>query len=78
MRSMEGVVTIVQEGRFQLLDDSGVSHLFILDHSATLEPEQLPPLQREQTRVRVSYRAAHGLLAHMAEKLVLVDRRQGE
>jgi hypothetical protein len=74
MRSMEGVVTIVQEGRFQLLDDAGVSHLFILDHSAPLEPEQLPPLQRDQNRVRVSYRPADGLLAHMAEKLVIMDR----
>ena len=26
MLSMTGLVTIVQEGRFQLLDDDGVSH----------------------------------------------------
>ena len=32
MKTMEGVVTIVQESRFQLTDDQGASHLFILGH----------------------------------------------
>ena len=32
---MEGVVTLVQEGRLQLTDDRGVSHLFILGYSGT-------------------------------------------
>ena len=41
MASMDGVVTIVQEGRFQLTDDAGVTHLFILGHAAAAEPEQL-------------------------------------
>ena len=58
MRSIEGVVTIVQEGRFQLVDDAGVAHLFLLGHAAAADPEQLAPLQREQARVRVTYRAA--------------------
>ncbi|WP_202397227.1 hypothetical protein [Teichococcus coralli] len=67
---MEGVVTIVQEGRFQLTDDGGVSHLFLLSHDAAAEPEQLPPLQRRQARVRVSYTPARnliGLVAHAVE-----------
>ncbi len=72
MEYIEGIVTIVQEGRFQLVDRDGVSHMFVLYHSAPPEPEQLPPLQRDQARVRVDYRQAHnivGLLAHSIARL---------
>ncbi len=67
MRSMEGIVTIVQEGRFQLTDDTGASHLCILDRNAAAEPGQLGPLQRRQARVRVHYtrpRKLIGLVVH--------------
>ena len=74
MRSIEGLVTIVQEGRFQLVDDAGVAHLFLLSHAAAADPEQLVPLQREQARVRVNYRPTPRLIAHTAERLVLLDR----
>lgn len=70
MRSMEGVVTILQESRFQLTDDAGVSHLFILAHDTLGEPDQLEPLQRRQARVRVRYTAPRniiGLVAHSIE-----------
>jgi len=72
MQSIEGIVTIVQESRFQLLDGEGVSRMFLLSHKAALEPEQLPPLQHEQARIRVDYTAAHsiiGLLAHSVARL---------
>ncbi len=39
--TMDGVVTVVQESRFQLTDDAGVSHLFILSPDAAAEPDQL-------------------------------------
>lgn len=52
---MAGVVTIVQEGRFQMTDDDGISHLFILSHNAAAETDQLVALQNRQTRVRVRY-----------------------
>lgn len=70
MRSMDGVVTILQESRFQLTDDTGVSHLFILGHDTLGEPDQLEILQRRQARVRVRYttpRNIIGLLAHSVE-----------
>ncbi|MDJ0386889.1 hypothetical protein QMO56_02075 [Roseomonas sp. E05] len=73
MKTMEGVVTIVQEGRFQLTDDGGVSHLFLLSHDAALEPEQLPPLQHRQARVRVHYTAARNLIALVAHSLERAD-----
>jgi hypothetical protein len=77
MQSVDGMVTIVQEGRFQLIDDDGVGHLFLLGHAAALDPEQLAPLQRDQTRVRVSYRYAPDLIAHVADKIVQVTPRCG-
>jgi len=70
MNSMEGVVTIVQESRFQLTDDAGAGHLFVLAHRSLAEPDQLEALQRRQTRVRVDYtepRNIIGLLAHAVD-----------
>lgn len=72
MKTIEGNITIVQEGRFQLRDPDGVFHQFELSHKAPLEPEQLPPLQRDQARVRVRYTAAEdviGFVAHRIERL---------
>jgi len=71
---MAGVVTIVQEGRFQLVDDAGVAHLFILEYATSTDPRQLVALQREQARVRVMYRSAGHLIGHAAAKLILLDR----
>jgi hypothetical protein len=76
MRSVEGIVTIVQEGRFQLIDDNGVAHLFLLGYGAAVEPEQLPPLQHAQTRVRVSYRPAPDLIGHRAVRIMLANPRR--
>ena len=67
MDVMEGVMTMAQESRFQLTDDRGVSHLFILGHGAAAEPDQLAPLSRQQARVRVHYTRPEnviGLVAH--------------
>jgi len=71
MLSMTGVVTIVQEGRFQLLDDDGVSHQFLLKYSAAPDPEQLPALL--QQRIRVSYSNPTNLIGHAAHKIVLLE-----
>lgn len=73
MQSMEGIVTIVQEGRFQLLDGAGVGHMFLLSHDAPLEPEQLRPLQHEQARVRVEYAAAHDIIGLLALGVTRLD-----
>jgi hypothetical protein len=71
MLSMTGVVTIVQEGRFQLLDDDGVSHQFLLAYSAAPDPEQLPDLL--QQRIRVSYSNPADLIGHAAHQIVLPE-----
>ena len=70
MKIIDGVVTIVQESRFQLADGDGVSHLFVLSYSARAEADQLTDLQRRQARVRVRYTTARnviGLVAHSVE-----------
>ncbi|HYZ62730.1 MAG TPA: hypothetical protein VE650_09770, partial [Acetobacteraceae bacterium] len=67
MKTIEGIVTIVQESRFQVTDDAGVAHLFILGRETLAEPDQLEPLQRTQARVCVRYSEARnviGLVAH--------------
>ncbi len=66
MQSIEGIVMIVQESRFQLTDTKGVSHMFELYHSAAAEPEQLTPLQRDQTRVRVDYDNGENVIGFVA------------
>ena len=68
-KSMEGVVTIVQESRFQLTDDEGVSHLFVLGHSSLAEPDQLEPLQGRQARVRVRYVEPRNIIGLVAKSV---------
>ena len=68
-KTMEGIVTIVQESRFQLTDDAGVSHLFILAHSASAEPAQLEPLQHRQARVRVRYTVPRNVIGLVAKAI---------
>jgi hypothetical protein len=71
MLSMTGVVTIVQEARFQLLDDDGVSHQFLLAHSAAPDPEQLTALLRQ--RIRVSYSNPSNVIGHTAHRILLLE-----
>ena len=69
---MVGTITIVQESRFQLTDDQGASHLFLLGPNAAAEPVQLEPLAAQQARVRIRYRTGENVVAALAEA-VFVD-----
>ncbi|MER2265949.1 hypothetical protein [Methylobacterium oxalidis] len=69
MPTMRGVVTIAQESRFQLTDEKGVSHLFLLSPHALAEDDDLEPLQREQARVRVTYEPARNILGYRARRI---------
>lgn len=71
MRTMRGVVTIVQEGRFQLVDEAGVSHLFLLGHAAAAEPSQLPVLRGHTASVR--YTSAPNIIGMVAHRIALED-----
>ena len=70
---MFGVVTIVQESRFQLTDANGVGHVFVLAANASAEPAQLAALQHEQAHVRVRYRPARNLIGNVATAIDLLD-----
>jgi hypothetical protein len=72
MAYMTGVVSMVQESRFQLTDDRGVFHLFTLSPTAAMEPAGLQALPRTQARVCVSYKAAPGTIGNIATALCLV------
>ena len=66
---MVGTVLLVQEGRFQLRDEGGASHLFLLGHSAFAETDQLPALARSQSKVRVSYKEPENIVALIARRI---------
>ncbi len=71
-QTMDGVVTLVQEGRFQLTDGRGVSHLFILSPMASAEASQLAPLQHRQARVRVRYIPAQNAIGNQAKSITML------
>lgn len=72
MQVIDGIVTIVQESRFQLVDDRGVAHLITLGHGSMAEPEQLQDLVAQQSRVRVrcsEQRNVIGFVAHSVARV---------
>lgn len=66
----------MQERRFRLVDDAGVSHLFLLAHDAPLETELLLQLAASRERVTVDSRNAHGLIARIATALHRFDTQR--
>lgn len=52
---MTGIVTLVQEGRFQVATADGRAMLLILASDAPLEPQDLPALAERAVRVTVHY-----------------------
>lgn len=75
MRSVDGIVTLVQEGRFLMQSDSGECQLFILAHDAAAEPDQLPQLQRDQAHVRVRFKPGKGVIAMVAHRIERLPER---
>ncbi len=72
-KAMDGVITIVQEGRFQMTDDAGVSHLFILGHAAAAETEQLDAIRRGTARVRVRFEEPGNLIGNVATRIIRIS-----
>jgi len=77
--TMNGTITVVQERRFQLVDDGGVAHLFLLAHDAAADPAALEDALRSGARVRVSYRDGdpRHLIAHVATALERIPQTIG-
>ncbi|HZU90567.1 MAG TPA: hypothetical protein VE993_15045 [Stellaceae bacterium] len=73
MESADGVITVVQEGRFKLVTERGRVMHFVLAHNAAIEPEDLPALAQAQTRVRVEYTRPDHLTAALAHALSTLE-----
>ena len=69
--TVDGVVTLVQERRFQLVDDRGVAHLFVIAGGAPFDAAQLEACAQSSQRLRVTYRPAPGLIARLATAVSL-------
>jgi hypothetical protein len=74
MQTRIGRVSLVQESRFQLVEDDGRSTLFVLSHAAAIEPQDLPALQRDSSRIAVRCDAAPGKVAQVAHAIRILDR----
>lgn len=63
MKTASGIITLVQEHRFQLEEDGGRHRLFILAHDAPQQWQDLEQLERDHAPVTVHYTDADGLIA---------------
>ena len=71
MATMDGRITLAQEGRFQLTDGAGVSHLFTLGPWCSAEPAQLAPLAARQAKMCVTFEAGHNTIGNVALRIDL-------
>jgi hypothetical protein len=67
----EGVLRLVQEGRFLVETKQGDSHLFILWHNAACEPQQLQAANGKA--VRVIFSPAADLIGYVARSVELLE-----
>ncbi len=73
MARASGVITLVQEDRFQLAGEDGHKHLFVLSHGAFADIDDLQALKRSQRRVVVRYTPVKDLIAYAATSVVPAD-----
>lgn len=69
LNSVNGVITIVQEHRFQLRQGDGQHRLFVLAHDAPQEWDELQMLKDREQPVTVYYRDNDKLLAATAHDI---------
>lgn len=69
--TMEGVILVVQEGRFMLETKQGDSHLFILSRNAACEPQQLASINGKT--IRVTATPAEDLIGYVAHTVELLE-----
>lgn len=76
MPAMTGVIRVCQEGRFRLYTADGRSELFVLSHSAPVEPQDLEDLVRRKALVTVRFEEAPGRVAQLAEDITAAGTAQ--
>ena len=69
MNRARGTITLLQEERFQLACDDGVTRHFVLAHDAPLESDELARLKRDAAIVEVDYDDDERLIAHAARRI---------
>jgi hypothetical protein len=69
MKTANGVITLVQEQRFQLKGDDGRHRLFILTHDAAQEWSDLKQLEKANCPVTVFYTGEGKLSAAAAHEV---------
>lgn len=69
MKTVNGIITLVQEHRFQLEEEDGRHRLFILAHDAAQQWRDLERLERDHIPVTVHYTDAGGLIACAAHDI---------
>jgi len=69
MDRVKGTITVLQEERFELACDDGVTRLFVLAHDAPLESDELARLKRSRARIEVEYDRDGHLIAHAAHRV---------
>lgn len=71
VQTLSGRITVAQESRFRLVDDAGVSHLFVVSHRVPIDPYALARLATHQRRVTVRYAEAAALVARVAHDIAV-------
>lgn len=69
LRTMTGIITVTQEGRFRMEPEGGQPMLFLLSPSANIEPQDLGGLQRAQVRLTVRYEESPDLIAGIVHEI---------
>jgi hypothetical protein len=65
-KHVRGKLSVVQEERFQLIDDHGVAHLFMVAADVSLKPADLRAILRSERAVSVEYEESPTLIARIA------------
>lgn len=63
MKTVSGIIRLVQEHRFRLIDEDGGDRLFILSHGAPVEWRDLEAIQEAERLVTVYYDEIDNMLA---------------
>lgn len=69
-----GHIVLVQESRFRLVTSEGRAMLFLMSRNAPFGPQGLPSLIGAG-QVLVEHKAAEGLVARIATRIVLMSQR---
>ena len=78
MKSVEGLITLTQEGRFELVTERGRVMQFVLAQDASLEPQDLPTLRGGRRRIRVDYTEPNHIVGYLAHALSEADGNLGQ